>query len=106
MGPRHTRSVRIVSTAMGAQARACEAWVERDMELSFPSPLTGRARVEVRASGAHMLGSPPSQPFPTSATAEGRQLNGAPSPRLRRRRGHSLTCPLPQPGGKEQKLLG
>jgi hypothetical protein len=36
MGPRHTRRVRIVSTAMGVQARACEAWVERDMEYTFP----------------------------------------------------------------------
>src|SRR5262249_9933447 len=37
----------------------------------------------------------PLGPFPASATAEGRQLNVPPSPRLRRRRGHSLTCPLP-----------
>src|SRR5262249_54922769 len=32
---------------------------------------------------------------PATASAEGRQLNGAPSPPLRGRRGASLTAPLP-----------
>jgi hypothetical protein len=37
--------------------------------------------VGVKAAGAPMLRfSPPSQPFPATASAEGRQFNGAPSP--------------------------
>ena len=36
-----------------------------------------------------------------TASAQGRQAR---SPRLRRRRGASLTAPLPPPGGKEQNL--
>ena len=50
----------------------------------FPPPGRGRARVGVKGRCRARVDaprlSPPSQPFPATASAEGRQFNGAPSP--------------------------
>ena len=46
----------------------------------FPPPEKGRARVGVQTGGVPRPRFPPSQPFPATASAEGRQFNGAPSP--------------------------
>jgi hypothetical protein len=65
-----------------------------------PPPRRGRARVGVRAGGAHLPGiSPPSQPWRDGV---GAGASWPRSPRLRRRRAASLRAALPPPGGKEQ----
>jgi hypothetical protein len=50
-------------------------WLSEPLNLA---PM--RARVGVKAGGVRMPRSPPSQPFPATASAEGAQFNGRPSP--------------------------
>src|SRR5262249_24542411 len=71
-----------------------------------PSPSMGEGRGggEAWLSASILASAPHPHRSPRLRRRRGASLTPPRSPRLRRRRGHSLTCPLPPRGGKGQYL--